>query len=333
MKKITPLFFTLLFSINLLAQQETLVLHYKTDSSLLNQDHHFLLESFLQDFSIDQIKRIEITGHTDTTASLSYNQTLSQKRAMGVQSFFISKQFPDSIIKISWHGELMAVSNQDLGEDRKVSIDVFLKTDLENNDQESTEIAQQLLTSTISDLYEKTSLSPQEFYINPKKDTILHCRQGTIINIPANSFALNSLQIKSDALIRFQVKEVFNYSEMILENLTTTSDNQILETQGMVYTNATLENDTLQLKNDIEILIPTDDINPNAGIFDGTRDPHSDVMNWAVNNNSVLKNFDVFNVTNCMKYNGALNYPCVLSSTNLGVPTEEQLFICYYSFV
>ena len=203
MKKISPLLFTLLFSINLLAQQETLILNYKTDSSLLNQNHQFLLKSFLQNFSIDHINKIEITGHTDTTASISYNHTLSQKRAIGVHSFFITKQILDTIIQISWHGESMAVSNQDLGEDRKVSINVFLRSDLENNDQESSKVAQQLLTTTISDLYEKISLSPQEFYLNPKKDTILHCRQGTIINIPANSFALNSLQIKSDSLIRF----------------------------------------------------------------------------------------------------------------------------------
>ena len=116
---------------------------------------------------------------------------------------------------------------------------------------------------------------------------------------------------------------------MILENLTTTSNNQILETQGMVYTNSTLENDTLPLKNDIEILIPTNDINPNAGIFDGGRDPHFDVMNWAVNNNSVLRNFDVIKVANCIKFNSTFNYPCYQNNTGLGIPTEEQLYFCY----
>ncbi|MFK8006074.1 MAG: OmpA family protein [Saprospiraceae bacterium] len=303
MKIITNFLFLIIFSSNLFAQQEFLTLNYDSDKSKITARHLSQLESFFKKLSSKKIEKINIVGHTDTTANIYYNQNLSRKRATKVQSFFLSKGIPPNQIQISWQGESQSISPKNLREDRRVVIEVFFPIKKIEIVEAIIEVDKPILTTPVSDLFKKTSIPIQEFCINPKKDTTIQCAQGTIINIQANSFALNSIQSRNKNCVRFQVKEVFLFSDMILENLTTTSDGQILETQGMIYTNAILENDTLSLKKDIDIFVPIDDPKLDAKIFDGTRNPHSDVINWTVNNNSVLRNFDVFELDNCLKYN------------------------------
>lgn len=303
MKTITNLIFLFLFSSNLLAQQEFLILNYDSDKSEITATHLSQLESFFEKISLEKIEKINIVGHTDTTANIYYNQNLSKKRATNVQTFFLSKGISPEKIQLSWQGESQAISPKNLREDRRVIVEVFFPIKKIEVVEEIIEEEKPILETPVSALFSKTTIPIQEFCINPKKDTTIQCAQGTIINIPANSFALNSIQRRNNSCIRFQVKEIFLFSDMILENLTTTSDDQILETQGMIYTNAILDNDTLSLKKDIDIFVPMNDPKGDAKIFDGARNPHSDVVNWTVNNNSVLRNFDVFELDKCLKYN------------------------------
>lgn len=304
--KIIKLLFLLLFPITIHAQKESLTLNYDSDKSTLIRDHITQLDFFLQNIPFDKIQNIKITGHTDTVANLIYNQELSKRRATKVQNYFLSKGISPYLIQISWQGETQAISPNSLLEDRRVLIEVFFSIEKKKTIEESIIIEPipepEPLTS-VSELFQKLKSQPQEFCISLKKDTLLRCANGTIINIKENSFQLTHEQRQNKSCIRFQVKEVFSYSDMVLENLSTTSDGQILETQGMVYTNAILDNDTLSLQKDIVIMLPIDDVRNDAKIFDGKRDPHSDIMNWSVNNNSVLRNFNVNQLSDCLKYN------------------------------
>jgi hypothetical protein len=103
------------------------------------------------------------------------------------------------------------------------------------------------------------------------------------------------------------VKEDFLKSEMILDNLSTTSNGQLIETQGMVYTEANdCKGNKLNLikGKDLVVFVPTDTIVPETKIFQGNRTPHDSIMNWTVSNTSVLGNFTINELNICANWLG-----------------------------
>lgn len=99
--------------------------------------------------------------------------------------------------------------------------------------------------------------------------------------------------------ISFNVREDIENSDMILDNLSTTSDSALLETQGMVYTEAIdCKGNRLQLQKDIVIAVPTDSVNPGAKVFGGTRMPDS-IMNWKLARASTLSSISLPQLLDC----------------------------------
>ncbi|QHT67954.1 hypothetical protein GXP67_15555 [Rhodocytophaga rosea] len=99
-----------------------------------------------------------------------------------------------------------------------------------------------------ADLSSIFDTNKQEFKINNEKDTTITCQDGTIIKIPKHSFTVS----ESDS-IRFVVKEVYTKSDMIKAGLSTTSNNRILESKGMVYIQSLHDQTELALNKPIEI--------------------------------------------------------------------------------
>ncbi len=131
-----------------------------------------------------------------------------------------------------------------------------------------------------TDLFQKTIVKSQFFNINPKKDTIIIGQQGTKIVIPKNAFLDSEGNIVSEN-IQFELSEAFKIEDMILSNLTTSSNGKLLETDGMIFTNATSNGKNLSInkKNPLYIEIPTQNRKPNMMLYDGVRDSLGN-MNW-----------------------------------------------------
>jgi hypothetical protein len=286
--RIIFLTFFLLFASESFSQNDTLILFYDVDKSILLSPHQKSIDEFLLKHKNSDIKRIYVNGFTDTTASKDYNIQLSSRRSGNVKSYLSTKSLTKEILTESFFGESKSKFPKDMQKDRRVEIILICNQTAITNS-----------ITTIKDFYKISALKPQEFCIRNDKDTTILCKKGTIVYIKANSFSMNDKLLKTDQCITFQIKEAFLNSEMILENLSTVADGRILETQGMIYTNALLGNDSLELVRDIIIIKPTDKIVENVKVFDGERDPHSDIMNWTLNNNSVLQNFSLSNVLDC----------------------------------
>lgn len=259
-------------------------LFYASAESTLNSPQKEELQQLVKLWRSSNIEEITITGHADPVGSTVYNQSLSELRANTVRSFLASQGIPPSQLTTYYEGERKA-SFIDKSAWRRVDISWTTPE----------------IYKPIEELYSKLS-NTQRHYINPEKDTFLRCEEGSIIHIKAGTFSAKGKK----ALVLFEVKEVYNKSDMILENLSTMSDGNILETRGMIYTNAMSQGDTLKPSKDISIMMPTEDYTAAAGVFDGNRDPHSDAMNWAVNNNSVLRNFSVSDFSDCEEYANTL---------------------------
>ncbi|MGB0523508.1 MAG: OmpA family protein [Flammeovirgaceae bacterium] len=312
--------FVLLLSIWVLSvplnAQDSTMLFYGFNQSKLTQTQQLKLDQFLATLHLEKLEKIQIIGHADPFGPAHYNLKLSEKRAIAVMRYFKQKGVTDAQLESAFYGETQPNSQfKTASQNRRVEITVLYKQ----------VVKQAKPQSTVQKLYQAVGVPIQEFCINPTKDTVLTCAKGSMVHIKANSFQTTN----QTSCIRFQVKEIYEKSEMILENLSTTSNGQILETQGMIYTNAIQNGDTLTLKKDLAILIPTDSIHANLQVFDGVRDEHhSAEINWTVSNNSVLRNFNVQEINDCEELSELFSNCFVTDSARFFVSGMSPIKFC-----
>jgi TonB family protein len=124
---------------------------------------------------------------------------------------------------------------------------------------------------SVSDIYKYFDKVPQIFLLPTNKDTTIICKEGTSIKFSANSFVAENTGKEPTDKIKISVKEYNKLSDIILANLSTTSNKDILETGGMVYISATSNNESFVLKKgqEIEIGFPYSKKKDNMQLFSG----------------------------------------------------------------
>lgn len=291
-------FLTLIFAIHAHGQKNILKqsIYFETAKFNLTPENKTTLDKLIDSIKGFQTFKIYIKGNTDNIGDSIFNKNLSEKRILSTQEFFLSKGINKSSFSTAAFGEEKPIgdNNTEAGKQKNRRVDIsisFTRPVIIDSSQ---------FLPSIFELYKQTELTPQEFCINPSRDTVLRCEKGTIVYVKANSFKIpNSCKT---SCITIKIKEAFLKSDMILENLSTTSNGKIIETQGMLYTEANdCKGNKLNLirGKDLVITMPTDKIVPNTQIFQGNRTPHDSIMNWTVNNNSVLSNFTLEELNIC----------------------------------
>lgn len=238
--------------------------YFEVDRSELSSGEKERLETFLRTLENKTIENISLTGHTDSDGSLIYNDVLSSKRVSSVTLYFKERGY--NINDGNQYGETIPVEKNDSPEgkskNRRVEISVSYKDPIIKS------------KDNIQDLYARLEQKKQIHCINTDRDTNLLLDQGTIIHFPANCFSGNG------KCITIEAKEIYKKSDMILENLSTTSGNKQLESGGMVFISAkNSKGEELKPLKNIEIFMPTTDPKPDMKMFKGSRDPHN-VMDW-----------------------------------------------------
>ncbi len=138
--------------------------------------------------------------------------------------------------------------------------------------------------ASLSELYKRCRKKASVFTVNPNRDTVIKCKEGTLISIPANSFETIDGQLPANGNIKLSVNEYYSVSDMLLANLTTSSNGSMIETGGMFYISATEKdsNDSLKLKKgkDLTFALPNFQSKNMAGmqVFNGVHD--SAGVNW-----------------------------------------------------
>ncbi len=128
---------------------------------------------------------------------------------------------------------------------------------------------------------ESLKKAPQIFTIDSKKDTTIVCNEGTKLNVKANSFVDANNNIV-EGNISIAVTEYYKLSDMLLANLTTTSNNKQLETGGMLFIEAKKKDSILKLKENagIEIQFPKQNKKDNMQLFSG--EWKDGIINWSL---------------------------------------------------
>ena len=267
------------------AQQNPLTwqIHFETNSHALTPINKQLLDAITDSLKIYKTFDAYLNGHTDEVGSIEYNQLLSEKRIESVLQFFHANGLNKNNFRAQAYGETKPIANnyskKGRQQNRRVTISIFpIKSETKN---ELTEVVN-LLIEPINNFYKLLEKPATTFCINPTRDTILKCPEGTLLYVKANSFPIAD-KCKNNCLL-LKIKEFYKYSDMLMENLTTTSDGRLLETYGMIKTEAMdCVGDPISMADDngLVVFVPTDEHPSGLKIFAGTRD-ESDFINWKI---------------------------------------------------
>lgn len=112
----------------------------------------------------------------------------------------------------------------------------------------------------------------QSFELNTSLDTTLICKQGTVLTIPRSSFLIASNLAEVTGAITLQVKEYYSISDILSARLTTHSGDNILETGGMLFIQASSDGELCKLKDSspIEISFPFAEKKDSMYLFTGS---------------------------------------------------------------
>lgn len=128
-------------------------------------------------------------------------------------------------------------------------------------------------------VYTTENLTTQTFSISAGKDTTLKGLSGTTLFIPKNTF-VDSKNNLAKGQVCIQFKEALTIIDMVLANLTTTSDGNFLQSGGMIFISATADNSELEIATDkyIGVIMPTDSVQNRMKVFSGIQDSLG--INW-----------------------------------------------------
>lgn len=122
-------------------------------------------------------------------------------------------------------------------------------------------------------------IEKQNHAINTNRDTIIICKNGSTVTLAANIFT-DSLGNPIYGQIDLVIIEAITLDQILLANLTTTSNGEILQTGGMIYVNASQDNKNLKIKQSESILIsiPADSVLSDMRVYEGVED--TKCINW-----------------------------------------------------
>ncbi|MHB1278158.1 MAG: hypothetical protein ACYC1Q_07155 [Bacteroidia bacterium] len=109
----------------------------------------------------------------------------------------------------------------------------------------------------------EVSLPITKVQISTETDTILETPGGMMLAIPAGAFDTESKSIE------IQIQEALTDLDIVKSGLSTTSSGELLQSAGMFSVRAFDGDKELYWKKDVNVLIPTEEVNPNMMLFDG----------------------------------------------------------------
>lgn len=242
-------------------------IHFESDQT---QPEKALLKDLTSKAQQWSYKKIILQGHTDDIGSTAYNQALSQQRVQNIRQILVKAGIESKRIIIKAWGENKPIaSNQNTeGQQLNRRVDVLL-TNRENWEQNPQIKLQQKFKKLIDD-------SGQFFTLkNTHQAQTIMGAHGTQVHIPANAF-----DCPADKKVRLQVIEVFDKSDMILYNLSTSSNGKQLVTGGMVKIDATADGKAIALRagKSLTVEVPTDQAIPEMQLFDSEQVGNN--INW-----------------------------------------------------
>ena len=130
------------------------------------------------------------------------------------------------------------------------------------------------------DPFASSVVKSQLFEVSGDNGEVIQGEMGTKIVVPEGAFVnANGEEVYDD--ITIELAEALRLDQMVLSNLTTTSEGELLQSDGMIYLNASANGETLRVNPNkpIYIEIPTEKRIPGMMTYEGVRDEKGN-MDW-----------------------------------------------------
>lgn len=223
--------------------------YFESGSHQLNAASIQKLENFIKEVKTFNDFELDLKAYTDDRGALSYNMKLSEKRAKSVEEYLLKATLQPNATQAKGLGELALEGLTNTKDERKQNrrVDVI-----------ATKFAPQNLGDLFSHLSEQNT---QEFIRSNESEIVIYGDQGTIIDIPANAFQTKEGEDVTE--VKIVLQEAYSYADMIRHNFSTTSDDKMIETGGMLYIDAidleTGKKVELKPETNIELSMPSNE--------------------------------------------------------------------------
>ena len=264
-----------LLSLLFLTTQITLAQTTKNVSVFFDVDRHQLseeavntLDKLIGEIKYYHINSISLTAHTDHDASDEYNIALSKRRANTVEGYLKSQGLNRNYLQSTWHGEQIPIANNSTTEGKQLNRRVEITIDYHPY-------------SNVDEVLEDLKEKPQHFELQNDGETNIIGEEGVKITFPEDAFMRTNGEIVHNSVVRIELEESLDAGESFINQLSTESNGEMLESGGMLRVDAYLGSEKLVLRPNkkINIGIPNSDVLDEMTVFTGDR--RSDgVMVW-----------------------------------------------------
>lgn len=271
MKHILTVLYISLFLSTLNGQQvSNSIVHFNFDSAELTYESRKELNNILHELNNEFHYNLKIIGHTDQDGNNQYNDALATRRAETVFDYLIENGASlDNTHYIS-KGEydLLYDTSDDFSKAQNRRVEIRIE---------------KFVLETIQDVLDiiNPQSKVQEFILLGNQPHLITGKEGTIVEIPANAFIFEDGSSPKGPIV-IQLIEAFDYSSIIQHNLSCKSEDQLLETGGMINVIAKSEDQLLTLKEDksIQLTFPLSEIKEDMELFYGDLESEDGVSNW-----------------------------------------------------
>lgn len=134
-------------------------IHFKSDSYELEEKSKYVLDELVDLMKMLPDVKVDLFGHTDSTASEDYNVKLSENRARSAMKYLVDNGIDSSRLQTGWSGEMQPVRDNGAEKGRRKNRRVELLP--YNQTQQSRSYADEKADGSGSDQYEHPTDSTQ----------------------------------------------------------------------------------------------------------------------------------------------------------------------------
>lgn len=225
------------------------VIYFDKASSIVKLDYNEIVDKIIN------ADMIYLYGYTDSDGSEDYNLKLSSDRVNSILKL-IKERKSIANIETSFFGE-SNLAQDELKEDDK-------------------QLNRRVEITYINNPFLSIGVEVQKFKINNAINQTITGKQGTIIEIPAGVFGKKVIDIT--------LTEHYNTKDILACNLSTTSNNKLIETAGMINISAYDNGKPILPNDDLTYKFPAPTNKDNFEIFYGNRNDDF-TINW-INENA-----------------------------------------------
>lgn len=266
-------FFTMVilcFSMSLLyCQSQSSFVHFESDSHTLDEATQNHLSNLLLSLEEHSDFQIEVIGHTDQDGSDDYNEKLAERRASSVSEYLVSLGVSENKLIRNSRGERELITTEASHQAKQKNRRVELKykyTDYDSVEEMITEL--------------EGSSAQQTHMISTAEAQLIDLKGGTTVYVPKGAF-VNKDGEPIEGPVELEIIEAFTLTDFVAHNLYTESKGNLIETGGMLYVNATVDGEQVQLaeNRNLELIYPVSQIKENMEVFYGEETDDGE-MTW-----------------------------------------------------